>query len=156
MENKYFIFQTYIRHVLDYNIVFYFPCTRVLISLLEKVQRRSTKKICPRGLCYEQRLVLLSGMSIERNYKILTLTTMNRIIFCGLVIDGFDYSLFNSTTRGSAYKISNPFCKSNRRKSFPLLRHIQMWNSLKPKTKDLSSLSAFRHFLIENVHKTQA
>ena len=48
-------------------------------------------------------------MSIERNYKILTLTTkfMYNIIFCGLVIDGFDYSLFKSTTRGSAYKNLN-------------------------------------------------
>ena len=156
MENKYFIFQIFIRPIVDYNIVIYFPRTKFLLKLLEKVQRKFTKRICPCGLTYEQRLVLLSGMSVEKGYKIRTLTIMYRIMFCGLHIDGFNYQLLSSATRGSAYKINIPFCKSNLRKSFPLLRHIALLNSLKPQTSDLSSLSAFRHFLNENVHEAQA
>ena len=156
MENKYFMFQVYIRPILDYNLVFYYPRTRELVSLLEKVQRRFTKYICPRGLSYHQRLELLNGMSIEKSYKIMALTTIYKILFCGFSVEGFEYKLFDSVTRGSAYKLSVPFCKTSVRKSFPLLRHIQTWNALQPKPKDLLSLTAFRHFLTGNVHETQA
>ena len=132
MENKYFIFKIFIKPLLDYNLIFYFPRTKSLISLLEKVQRRFTKRICPVGLSYEQRLKLLSCFTIEKHYKIAALVIMYKILFCDFHIDGFCYKLFSSKTRGADSKISLPFCKSNLRKSFPLLRHINLWNSLKP------------------------
>ena len=109
MESKYFIFKIFIKPLLDYNLIFYFPRTKTLISLLEKVQRRFTKRICPVGLSYEQRLKLLSGFTIEKHYKITALLIMYKILYCDFQIDGFCYKLFSSKTRGADSKISLPF-----------------------------------------------
>lgn len=155
-QSKYFIYQTYLKPILDFNIIFYFPHTIQCISLIEHVQRQFTKRICPSGLSYSQRLEMLSSCTVEKYHKILVLLYMYNIIFCGLVIDGFKYDKSTSSTRGSHFKIFQPFCRTNIRKFFPLVRYIQLWNSLELKPSNLLSFAAFKRFLIENVDESHA
>ena len=68
-----------------WNTIFlFFPFIKNLKNLIEKVQRRFTKRICPQGLHYSQRLDMLSDMSIERRHSIYTLLCMYKIIVCDL------------------------------------------------------------------------
>ena len=54
------------------------------------------------------------------------------------------------------FKIILPYSKTRLRKQFPLLRYIQLWNTLKTKPIDMSSLAAFKRFVFENVLESQA
>ena len=61
-QNKVLIFKTYIRPILEYNIILYFPRQRDLKTQIENVQKRFTKRIFPWGISYSQRLELLSDV----------------------------------------------------------------------------------------------
>ena len=65
LDNKFFVFKLYIRPIIEYGIMFYFPYLKKLQSLIEKIHRGFTKRICPHGLSYSQRLQLLSDVSVE-------------------------------------------------------------------------------------------
>ena len=73
--------------------------------LLENVQKRFTKKICLKGLNYSQRLDLLEDMSVQKRLMINALLYMYKIIVCGHSVDGFEYDIFSSVTRGSRLKV---------------------------------------------------
>ena len=152
MRVKYFIFKTYILLIVLYNIEFYYPISRIHKSCLEGLQRRFTKRICPPGLDYEQRLSLLTGVSIGLNHQLLLLTYMYKIVFSNILIDGFSYDRFPSITRGLSSKIRLPFSRTNIRKYFPLLRFVSLWNNLAPDHLKLTSVVAFKRFLMDSLH----
>ena len=92
-RNKYYLFKIYIKPILEYNILFYYPITKNCEKFLENIQKRFTKKICPKGLNYGQRLELLDDMSIQKGLMINALLFMYKIIFCNLSVDGFKYEV---------------------------------------------------------------
>ena len=67
LQNKFFVFKTCIRPILEYNIILYFPRQKQLQSILENVDKRFTKYIS-QGISYSQRLELLYDMSIKKRY----------------------------------------------------------------------------------------
>ena len=112
--------------------------------------------ICLLPLDYEQRLKLLSGISIESNHRLLLLNYMYKIISSNILIDGFTYNRLPSITRGLTSKIYLPSCRTNMRKYFSLLRFISIWNSLAPEPSKLVSLAAFKRILMDSLHEPQA
>ena len=99
---------------------------------------------------------MLSAYTLQKNHKISVLLFMYKILFGEIAIDGFKYDQFISFTRGSHYKLLLPFSKTRVRKSFALLRYIQLWNSLKPKPADLVNIAAFKRFLVDSVTESHA
>ena len=138
------------------NIIFYYSNTKFFISLIEKVQKRFTKKyalpVSP--TLYSQRLDMLFGFTIEKNHKVLVLINMYSIVFRGLTIEVLEYNHSSSFTRGFHFKILLPFSRTNTHKLFALLRYVQLWNSLEPKPSDLVSFAAFSlKTLVKRRHK---
>ena len=131
--------------------MFYFPYLKKLQSLIEKIQRGFTKRICPHGLSYSQRLQLLSDVSVEHRYKISLLLYMYNFLVKNSSINGFEYTISNLPARRSVNKIIVLHCKTNLRKSFNLIRHISLWNSLNPNPSNMSSTAAVSRFLTESV-----
>ena len=80
-KNKFCLFKTYIRPIIEYNVLFYYPMHKQNILILENVQKRFTKRICPKGLCYNQRLDLFGDMSIQKSAMINALIFMYKVIF---------------------------------------------------------------------------
>ena len=97
-KTKYFIFKTYILPIILYNIEFYYPTTYNLKKSVESVQRRFSKRICPPGMSYAERLMLLSDVSIEYKHKLLTLSYMYKLLFL-LAYQSMDSIIFQYIVR---------------------------------------------------------
>ena len=148
-QNKFFLFKCYVRPLLDYCMVLYYPKTQNLKTMLETVQRRFTKRICDRGLGYKERLNYLSDTTIEQRHRLFSLLIMYKIVYGLLDICGFSYATSSLPSRGSIARIRLPDSRTNFRKSFPLIHFVQLWNSLRPSPSDLSSVADFKRFLVK-------
>ena len=125
-------------------------CSLHDIELVEKVQRRFTKRL--RGLrkvSYSGRLVQLGLHTLELRRLHLNLLFCYKIVF-GLVnincSDFFQFSVTNST-RGHKYKLFKPRCTSSLRQKFFVDRVINVWNALPP-TVNFSKLCTFRTSIV--------
>ena len=104
-------FIVYVRPILEYNSIIWSPSTKNETDLIEKVQRRFTKRLCGcKSLTYEARLVRLGIPSLELRRLHLDLIYCYKLVFGLLRLDTdkfFDFSPV-STTRGHAYKLCKP------------------------------------------------
>ena len=102
------------------------------IELIEKVQRRFTKRL--RGLCnlsYCDRLIKLGLCTLELRRLHLDLLYCSKIVF-GLVnvnFDDFFVLSTNTNTRGHKYKLFKPRCTASIRPNFFVDRVINVWNA---------------------------
>ena len=81
---------------------------------------------------------------------------MYDLIFSNRCFEGFQYSLSNLAVRRSQKKVFVPYCKTNLRKSFVLIRHTMNWNLLDTKPSVFVNAAAFRRFLDESVSESLA
>jgi hypothetical protein len=142
-------FTTYVRPLLEYNSVTWSPYLKRDIEMIEKVQRRFTKRL--KGLAtltYDQRLDHLNLPSLELRRLHIDLAWCYNIVF-GLV-DTPSEEFFSMCklpmTRGHAYKLYKPGCINSVRKNFFANRIVNVWNSL-PMSTEFGSINAFKRSL---------
>ena len=102
----------------------------MIIDLIERVQRRFTKRLPGySNYTYNERLTLLKLPSLElRRLRLVRQAT---------------------ATRGHPYKLFKPQCTINARPSFFTQRIINVWNDLPVNTTNFSSLNCLRNSLNE-------
>jgi len=136
----------YVRPILEYNSVVWSPSLKKDIDLIEKVQRRFTKR--PFGLkdlTYKERLVRLNLPSLELRRLYLDLILCYKIVF-GLVCVNFDNFLpLAPPLRRDLYKLYKPRCTNSVCQNFFVERVIDVWNCLHPVS--FSSVSSFKRSL---------
>ena len=114
---------------MDYNICFWFPTSKY-INVVENIQKRFTKRICPQGLSYSQRLKYLSDSSIYDRFSQFCCRFVYKSLHGLFRMDhAFSFSP-SSATRGDSRKLLVPFVRSSVRKSFCTIRSVRFWNSL--------------------------
>ena len=144
-------FITYIRPLLEYNSCVWNPHQKEYINLIEKVQRRFTKRIPSlRDLSYTERLAIINLEPLELRRLKTDLTEYYKI-FNNL--DAIEYSdHFNfyeplASTRSSSPKLIKP-AKGNNTVMFSFFnRAIDCWNSLPHNLRFCNSLSTFKRQL---------
>ena len=150
------LFKIYVRPILEYNTSFWFPTLKKYVKIVESVQKRFTKRICPRGLTYSQRLNYLSDLSIQdRSFMFschLVYKSLHNLLHSNLV---FSPSL-STSTRGNSQKLQLPFVRSSIRKSFCTIRSISDWNSLPVSVVTSPNFHSFKRALVSHTLELRA
>ena len=130
--------------------IIWFPCLRKDIELLEKVQRRFTKRLHGlKHLKYGVRLARLGLPSLELRRLHLDLLYCYKIIFGLICLDVNKYFTFTSLpTKGHPYKLYKAQCGNVKWRNFFTERIVNVWNSL-PANVDFSSLPRFKKSIIQ-------
>jgi len=139
-------FIVYVRPILEYNCVVWSPSLKKDIDLIEKVQRRFTKRLHGlKDLPYTERLQRVDLPSLELRRLHLDLTFCYNIVFNHMCVNFDDFFTISpsSQTRGHPYKLYKPRCTNSTRCNFFAARVIDVWNHLPP-TVSFSSVSAFK------------
>ena len=141
-------FCTYVRPLLEYCTPVWSPHYRYLIDMVEKVQRRFTKRLSGlRHLSYPDRLQMLDLQSLERRrlshdlmlvYKIL-----HGLTHCTLSSNLILQQLSN--TLGHSYKLAKSLCSNDIYKYFFTNRIVDLWNSLPNEVVSVQSLHTFNY-----------
>jgi len=116
-------FCTYVRPLLEYCTPVWSPYYRYLIDMVEKVQRRFTKRLLGlRHLSYPDRLQMLDLQSLERRRLshdlILVYKILHGLTHCTLSTNLILQQLTN--TRGHSYKLAESLCSHDIYKYFLL------------------------------------
>jgi len=123
-------FIVYVHPILEYNFIIWSPCMKKEIDLIEKVQRRFTKRLY--GLKSLACFVRLGIPSLELRRLHLDLISCYKLVFGLICLDSEKFFAFSpvSVTRGHAYKLYKPLCVNAVRKNLFAERDINVWNSL--------------------------
>ena len=125
------LFKTYIRSILEYATVVYFPHYTYLILLLENVQRYFTKRLT--GLWdinYNERLKTCNLEKLENRRITNDLILVNKLLHNKYVSSIKDYMNVQSTnTRDHGLKLFKNHCRLDIRKNFFVNRIINVWNA---------------------------
>jgi len=147
-------FTTYVRPLLEYGSCIWSPCTATLITKLESVQRRFTKRLANMTLLnYSTRLSILSLESLQTRRLYADLIYVYKILFNVVDVDSnVFFKLCNTfisrpNTRGHDFKLYVEHCRINTRKTFFCNRVIKVWNDLPAKNEHFLTLSSFKRFL---------
>ena len=111
----------YVRPLLEVNSVIWSPHNKQDIDLIERVQRRFTKRLPGySNYTYNERLTLLNLPSLELRRLRLDLIWCYKILFGLISIDSADlFEVRQATaTRGHPYKLFKLQCTINARSSF--------------------------------------
>jgi len=139
-------FITYVRPMLEYNSPVWSPHLHKHIDMLERVQRRFTKRLPGMfHVSYKDRLAVLQLERLEARRLRTDVLTTYKIIFGHTVLNSSDFFTLNttSTTRGHHYKINYIMSKCDTRRNFLSNRVVSIWNKL-PAETDFSTLNNFK------------
>jgi ribonucleases P/MRP protein subunit RPP40 len=137
-----------VRPHLEYCVQAWSPWLKKDIEVLERVQRRATKKVPSlKNLSYEQRLRKLKLTTLEarrnRGDLIQTFKLLNHI-------DDIDYQQFfeldhmHYNLRGHTHRLFIQRSRINIRKHFYSRRVLTPWNDLPQKVVEAGSVNAFK------------
>jgi len=144
-------FVTYVRPLLEYNMVIWTPYRKGDIHTIENVQRRFTKRL--RGcsnLTYAERRTKLCLPTLELRRIHSDLIMCYKIVF-GIVkleIGGFFTFNTNTSTCGHPYKLYVHHNHLNVRKQFFSCHVVNVRNSLLAECMNFSSINCFRLSLL--------
>jgi len=147
-------FTTYVRPILEYCTVAWNPTLKKDIEILEKVQRRFTKRIPGlKDLTYCQRLARLKLDSLELRRVRLDLMFTYKLVFGLTDLKLSDFFLLRSDakSRGHRYKLFLPGCSSTTRHNYFTHRVARIWNNLPENSTNFSSLALFKRSLSSNI-----
>ena len=144
-------FKVYARPILEYCSVVWCPFLIKDITLIEKVQRRFTRRLIGmRELNYYQRLQQLGLESLELRRIRIDLLFAYKIVFKLLHVDISDFELIQNTdrpTRGHRYKLRSETAKHTARYNYFTNRVVRIWNILPLDNVCFSSLARFKNSL---------
>ena len=144
-------FTTYVRPLLEYASCVWSPCYIGLVTKIESVQRRFTKRfLCCSNLTYSERLAKLNIDRLETRRLHSDLICVYKSMTGMSAVDVGLSDLFtagSAVTRGHRFKLLIPHTRINIRKYFFSNRVIQCWNSLPAELEDFLTLGSFRQLL---------
>jgi len=139
-------FVVYVRPIVEYNSIIWSPYSKQDVDLIEKVQRRFTKRLRNlKHLPYDERLAKLGLPTLELRRLHLDLIFCYKIVFGYVSVNLDDFFTLSTvrSTRGHKYKLYKSRCSSRVRQTFFVERVINVWNSLPPSV-NFKSLATFR------------
>jgi hypothetical protein len=142
------MFVSFCRPKLEYNTCVWSPYLKKDIEMIEKVQRRYTKRIQGlHELTYAERLNMLGLDSLE--YRRLVFDLCMTYCICRGLVDlrfeeFFTYAPAQYSTRGHSFKLLAPLTRCSARKNFFANRVINPWNSLPQSVVSAGSLPCFK------------
>jgi hypothetical protein len=141
-------FISYVRPLIECCAPVWSPTYKSDILLLEKVQRRFTKRLPGfRHLTYFERLANLNITTLE------TRRLHYDLCFCYKIIKGlvdvntdelFSFATYGSNLRGHSLKLIKQHTRVNGRLHFFSVRVVDAWNSLPPEVVELHSYNVFK------------
>lgn len=139
-------FVTYVRPILEFSSIVWSPYLLKDIKLIEKVQKRFTKKICSKNLTYFERLKFLNLKSLEE--RRLQIDLIETFKFLHQI---HSISLENCfEKRTNLYKPNDlyiDFSRTEIRKYWFANRVCKIWNNLPNEIKSAKNLSTFKNKL---------
>ena len=158
------LFSAIVRPALEYASPIWLPSTKELLTLLESVQRKFTRRLDGCGdLSYMERLVFLSNNTtqlapLQHRFIVADLQLMFQAL-CGRldIKSEFIPTLsYMHHTRGHCYKLATHRAAKTVGKNFVYCRRTSLWNSLPNLAFDCVSGSLFRQYLDTNCEGTVA
>ena len=143
-------FIVYVRPLLENCSPVWCPVYRTDVDLLEKVQRRFTKRLTGlRNLSYSERLCYLKTETLESRRLKMDLTMIFKILHNYVDVTIADFFTLSDTvqTRGHSLKLYKPKCNLNVRTFSFACRRIDCWNSLSNNCVTASSVAIFKKYL---------
>jgi hypothetical protein len=143
------MFIAFCRPKLEFNCCVWSPHHLGLISQIENVQRRYTKRIPDlQNLPYAERLKRLGMESLEYRRLISDLCMVYSICY-GLVDLSFSefFVYANGRTRGHNLKLAHPYARTDTRKFFFANRVVPVWNQLTSEVVNAVSLNSFKKLI---------
>ena len=145
-------FITYIRPLLEFNCLIWSPREKKYIDLIEKVQRKFTKRIpCLRTLPYLERLASINLPSLELRRLHTDLLYYYKVMHH--MTPFTPEQLYNYHTPPSSLRSAIPFiitprhCTSKLLSSF-IYRSVGCWNSLPTSVQTAQSLNTFKSAIL--------
>lgn len=139
-------FLVYVRPIVEHCSVVWSPSLKKDIELIEKVQRRFTKRLPGlKHMPYKERLHFLDLPSLELRRLHSDLIYCYKIVFGVVNLRCADFFEFSSVTtnRGHEYKLYKPRCTSSIRSRYFSERIVNVWNFL-PSSVNFGTLHAFK------------
>ncbi len=146
-------FVTYIRPVVEYNSIIWSPSQVTYIDLVERVQRRFTKRIpCLQSMSYNERLSAINLPSLELRRLHFDLLNYYKIINHQTSL--IPESLYSYHVPPDSLRNATPFIQKPRNASSALLssfvyRSIDCWNFLPAEAKALPNLNLFKAAILK-------
>jgi len=144
------MYKVFVRPIVESNTSLWSPCQLGDIKLVEKVQRRFTKRFPGlEELSYEQRMDVLGLESLEIRRLKFDLVNVFKIIHGLIPVEMENYFMpGNVTTRGHDYKLFVPHQRVNAMKFSFAVRVISKWNALPPHVVNSHSVAMFKNDLM--------
>jgi hypothetical protein len=142
-------FKTYVRPILEYSSVVWNPHSIGDIKLVERVQRRFTKRIIKdKNMSYDERLTHLNIERLELRRLYIDLCTLYSIIYDSLLPfeNLFTYNI-NQTRAVNSLKLVFPKCHMDIKKFCFSNRIVPVWNALPNDVVHASSIDRFKVML---------
>lgn len=140
------LFNVYVRPILEYASIIWFPRFKYLSDEVESVQRRFTKFILPHILTYQLRLEYLNQEPLEDRRLRADAVALFRILHLHYAQPCRDYFHFSRSARRQ-HDLSVHYSRSRFTSSFFFDRAIHLWNQLPVEVRSLTSISSFRNAL---------
>ena len=140
-------FTVYVRPLLEYCSPVWAPVYKTDIDIIERVQRRCTKRLFGlSSLSYVERLSVLGAETLELRRLKFDLLMMFKIIHNFVSIDFGEFFALNNYnhTRGHCFKLVKPLCNNNSRQFSFACRRIDVWNSLPAHVVSNTSVYSFK------------
>jgi hypothetical protein len=143
------MYKVFVRPIVESNTSLWSPCQLGDIQLVEKVQRRFTKRFPGlEEMTYEQRLEVLGLETLETRRLKFDLVNVFKIIHGIIPVDREKYFVpGNVITRGHDYKLRVPHQRVNTMKFSFAVRVISKWNALPPHVVNSHSVAIFKNRL---------
>ncbi|MEM7557303.1 MAG: reverse transcriptase family protein, partial [Cyanobacteria bacterium P01_A01_bin.84] len=148
------MFKTYVRSKLESSIVIWSSYLKKNIELIEKVQRRFTKRIP--GLSnysYEERLNILNLDTLQHRRIIFDLSLLHKIVHKTVDVQFsslFEFAKNSRITRTSSKRnLKHPRCQKKIRENFFAVRVVKYWNLLDSDSQFETGFNRFRRKIIK-------
>ncbi len=144
------MFNVFVRSKLEYASPVWNPQYKKDIDVIEKVQRRFTRRIrgC-KNLSYVERLKKLDAFPLELRRLHLDLTLTFKFLKNKMNVSYVKlFKLKNSTCRGHELQLYPPRFATNIRKNFFSSRIVNIWNALPRKLVNTNSVACFKKLLL--------
>ena len=144
------LFKTLVRPHLEYGNIVWGPFNRADQKLVERVQRRATKKVPDlRHLPYQHRLKALKLPSLYYRRRRGDMIAVYQVLHGGLDIDPLNF--FDRThardTRGHPWRLAKPRANTRVRRNAFAVRVVNDWNSLPAAVVNSETVNQFKNRL---------